>query len=93
MVNISLSKTKAGRNNHSLRKRLFRYRYLYLMLAPAIFAMILFHYIPLYGIQIAFKKFNAVGGIWGSQWVGLRYFGRMFREHTFVAHLLLAHAT
>lgn len=36
--------------------------------------MLIFHYFPLYGIQIAFKDFSGIKGIWGSEWVGLKHF-------------------
>ena len=35
------------------------------------------------GIQIAFRKFNAVDGIWGSPWVGLEYFNKFFSSYQF----------
>lgn len=41
----------------------------------------------MYGIQIAFKKFNATAGIWGSPWVGLENFRRFWNSYYFVAIL------
>ena len=84
MFQISLYDKRQKKHRILLHKRMWRYRLMYLMLLPAMAAMILFHYVPLYGIQIAFKKFVSVQGIWGSQWVGLRYFIRMFKEYTFL---------
>mgnify|MGYP004701035409 FL=1 len=49
-------------------KRIWRYRSLYLMLIPGIISVFIFHYIPVYGIQIAFKDFRNTLGIWGSEW-------------------------
>lgn len=40
--------------------------------------MIIFNYAPLWGIQIAFKKFSAARGIWGSRWIGFDNFTRYF---------------
>lgn len=51
-----------------------RDRALYLMILPAIIAVFIFHYIPLYGVQIAFKDYSSKRGIWGSEFVGLKYF-------------------
>ena len=34
----------------------------------------IFNYMPLAGLQIAFKDFVATKGIWGSEWVGFKYF-------------------
>lgn len=47
---------------------------LYVLILPAIIYFIVFNYMPLYGIQIAFKDFKAVFGISGSKWVGLKHF-------------------
>jgi len=80
----NISARSNAKQKQSLGKRIWRYRYMYLMLLPALTAMIIFHYVPLYGIQIAFKKFNAVAGIWGSKWIGLKNFQRMFNENTFL---------
>ena len=49
-------------------KRIWRYRSLYLMLIPGIISVFIFHYIPVYGIQIALKDFRNTLGIWGSEW-------------------------
>lgn len=61
-----------------LLKDLKRDRTLYLMILPAIVTVFIFHYIPLYGIQIAFKDYSTKRGIWGSEWVGLKYFIKFF---------------
>ena len=60
----------------------------YLMLLPALSLLILFHYVPTYGIQIAFKNFKPRSGIVGSEWADLKYFQRMFREYTFTSVML-----
>lgn len=87
MMQNPLTMKRPESTKRSLGSRIWQYRYLYLMLLPALAAMIVFHFVPLYGVQIAFKKFNAVDGIWGSTWVGLKYFQRMFREATFLTVL------
>ncbi|MCL2832724.1 MAG: ABC transporter permease subunit [Treponema sp.] len=56
---------------------------LYLFLLPSFAYIVIFHYIPLYGIQIAFKNFTANLGIWGSPWVGLTHFKRFFESYHF----------
>lgn len=56
---------------------------LYLMLLPAIAFYIIFHYMPLYGVQIAFKDYRAVDGIWGSEWVGFKHFLKFFDAYYF----------
>lgn len=58
---------------------------LYLLILPVIIYFILFHYLPMYGIQIAFKDFSSVKGIWGSPWIGFKHFERFFRSYHFGA--------
>ncbi|MGI6173779.1 MAG: ABC transporter permease [Christensenellales bacterium] len=43
----------------------------------------IFNYIPMGGIVLAFKKFSARKGIWGSPWAGTRYFDQLFNSPTF----------
>lgn len=56
---------------------------LYIMLLPAIAYYVVFNYLPMYGVQIAFKDYRAVDGIWGSQWVGFRHFLKFFDAYYF----------
>jgi len=56
---------------------------LYVFLLPAVAYVILFSYIPMYGIQIAFKSFSASKGILGSPWVGLKWFEYFFSAPNF----------
>lgn len=51
---------------------------LYLMILPAFLAMLILHYGPVYGVQIAFKDYRTSKGIWGSEWVGFKHFIRFF---------------
>jgi putative aldouronate transport system permease protein len=53
---------------------------LYLFLLPVIALSILFKYVPMYGLQIAFKNFVPSRGIWGSAWTGFENFARFFRS-------------
>ena len=62
----------------------FRNEYqLYLMILPAVIYFFVFNYMPLYGIQIAFKNYKAVFGIAGSKWVGLDHFETFFNSYYF----------
>jgi putative aldouronate transport system permease protein len=56
---------------------------LYLFLLPALIYFIVFHYLPMYGILIAFKDFVATKGILGSPWVGFKHFERFFESFQF----------
>ncbi|MDR0248668.1 MAG: ABC transporter permease subunit [Oscillospiraceae bacterium] len=51
---------------------------LYVLLLPAVGLVFIFCYLPLYGIQIAFRDFKAVFGITGSKWVGLKHYADFF---------------
>ncbi|SDT38039.1 carbohydrate ABC transporter membrane protein 1, CUT1 family [Paenibacillaceae bacterium GAS479] len=57
-----------------------KYRTLLLMLAPAVLLFFLFSYIPMSGIVIAFKRFDYVGGVFGSPWVGFDNFKFFFQS-------------
>ncbi len=84
MMTNPLSMRRTEKTKKPLLKRIYEYRRMYLMLLPAIAAMILFHYGPMYGIQIAFKNYKPRLGIIDSPWVGFKYFERMFREASFM---------
>ena len=58
-------------------------RQVYLMLLPVVAYFIIFHYIPMAGVQIAFKNFSISKGIWGSPWVGLKHFRSYFNSYYF----------
>lgn len=47
---------------------------LYLFILPSFLYLIIFNYAPMFGVQIAFRDFNFVDGIFGSEWVGLKWF-------------------
>ena len=55
------------------------------MFLPVLVFFLVFHYAPMYGVQIAFKKFSAVRGIVGSPWRGLYYFQQFFDSYLFGA--------
>ena len=56
---------------------------LYVLVLPCVLYILIFHYFPLYGIQMAFKDFSAYEGIWGSPWVGMKHFTRFFESVQF----------
>lgn len=63
--------------------KLFRGRQLYLFVLPAFLVTLIFSYIPMYGVIIAFKDFIPSLGIWGSPWVGFKHFQRFFDSYYF----------
>ena len=62
----------------SLVSRLKATRYLLLMLALPLVLITVFNYGPMYGLQIAFKDYRILKGIWASPWVGWKHFQRFF---------------
>jgi putative aldouronate transport system permease protein len=67
----------------TLSRNIRKYWQLYVFLVPALAYFIIFHYIPIYGAQIAFKNYSAVKGIWGSSWIGFDHFERFFNSYYF----------
>lgn len=60
---------------------------LYLLLLPGLAALLLFKYLPMYGVVIAFKDFNLISGVWGSPWAGFKHFEELFRAPKFYSVL------
>ena len=67
----------------SIKTRLKNSWQIYVLVFPAMLYYFLFDYLPMYGVQIAFKDFKAVQGIWGSAWVGLKHFKNFFNAYYF----------
>jgi len=66
----------------SLKKRILDNWQLYVMLLVPVILTVIYKYIPMYGIQIAFRDYKASRGMWGSEWVGLEWFERFFTAPT-----------
>ena len=64
-------------------KNIKRYSSLYALLMVPLVWYIVFKYIPMYGLQIAFKRFNPSLGIAGSPWAGVTYFKQFFGSYYF----------
>ena len=67
----------------SFARRLRKYWPLMLMMIPGIVYYIIFHYMPMYGVVLAFKDFKIRTGIMNSPWVGFKYFEKMFSSAKF----------
>ena len=61
---------------------IFNYQLYLIILIPLVWLFI-FRYIPMYGVQIAFRNFQATKGITGSEWVGLKHFNKFFNHYMF----------
>lgn len=79
----NLSKIKVNVKESKIYKIIMDNWQLYLLLAPALIYFLVFKYYPMYGVQIAFKDYRAIDGIWGSAWVGLKHFQRFFDSYHF----------
>lgn len=66
-----------------LQKDFHKHRYLYLMALPVVAFYFLFHYMPMYGVIISFKRFTPALGIWGSPFVGFKHFVTFFESYYF----------
>ena len=67
----------------SVFHRAWESRYMYLLILPGILFFLIFRYIPIYGIQLAFKTFRASLGITGSRWCGFENFEYLFLNSDF----------
>ncbi|MGN0764205.1 MAG: hypothetical protein ACI4MK_12485 [Aristaeellaceae bacterium] len=67
----------------SAGRRLLESWQLYVLLLPTLVYMILFNYVPMYGLQIAFRDYQIKRGFWGSPWVGLKHFRNFFSSPQF----------
>ena len=67
-----------------IKKDLYVNRHIYLIALPMIIYYIVFKYLPMYGIQIAFKDYNLIKGIEASPWVGFKHFEKFFNSYYFV---------
>ena len=71
--------TKQG----SMKRAIMKHWQLYMFLLLPVVYLLVFHYYPMLGAQIAFKKYNVQLGIWGSEWVGLKNFAKFFSSYKF----------
>ncbi len=82
MKNNAAGEQKQTRGRY-IWMRLKKSKELYLLLLPAVVLLILFSYLPMYGVLMAFQDFNASKGIWGSEWIGLSNFIEYFQSWQF----------
>ncbi|MDI0273456.1 sugar ABC transporter permease [Bacillus safensis] len=66
-----------------LLNQLLSQKFLYLMILPGLIYFIVFKYVPMWGLIIAFQDYQPFLGILGSEWVGFKHFIRLFTEPTF----------
>lgn len=85
---MQLSVGRKDKIQYSLRLKAFmkkvkNYRVLLLMMLPALVYFIVFCYVPMYGVTLAFKDFKILDGIMASPWAGMKYFKQAFEDPYF----------
>lgn len=84
---ITMENTNIKVKRH-IGKKFWSQRYLMVLTLPAVLWMIIFNYIPMYGIIIAFKNYQPYIGFLKSSWIGLDNFKMLFADPTFINALV-----
>jgi putative aldouronate transport system permease protein len=66
-----------------LGKEMYKHRFLYILLLPTLLFYVLFQYVPMYGVLLAFKEYHIREGILSSPWVGLANFRELVNQSDF----------
>lgn len=78
----TIPKLSLSQTIHIGLKRFKSQIWLQLMVIPGIIWILVFCYIPMYGIVIAFKEFRPINGLFGGEWVGIKHFVDFFTDPT-----------
>lgn len=81
--NVSPVNPVPNKKRKSIWQRLKGQSFYQVMVWPGILLMIIFNFIPLYGIIIAFKDYSVLDTIANAEWVGLEYFKEFFADSMF----------
>ncbi|UUZ89983.1 ABC transporter permease subunit [Paenibacillus sp. P25] len=73
----------AVRREKTAWKKIRRHWQFYLLILLPLANLVIFKYIPMFGVAMAFKDYNVVKGIWGSSWAGFKYFNLFFHNPYF----------
>lgn len=82
-MEMTTQKRNGKGKNQLFTEKLKHNASLYLLLAPATILLIMFAYIPMYGLLMAFKDYSPSLGIWASPWVGIKWFQQYFSSYMF----------
>ena len=83
MANAKVSAEQRMKNRKNLRREIYRHRILYLFIFPCFVWLILFCYVPMGGIILAFKNYKFNMGIYGSPWAGFKWFDQFISSPEF----------
>lgn len=80
-MNKNLKLNKSGMFWEKIKKDFKANKTIYLMVSPLLLYFIIFSYIPMTGVIMAFEKYSVKDGIFGSQWVGFKNFADFFKSY------------
>ena len=82
-----MSKVKSGGeaavSKKTLGQRVYAHRWFYFLGVPGMIILVMFSYLPMRGLLMAFQEFDPHLGILGSRWVGLKHFEKLFSDPKF----------
>ena len=76
-----------NKKKHPILNRMWRDKQLYLFLLVPVIYIIIFRYVPMGGVVIAFKDYKARQGILGSDWIGFKNFIKFFNSYDFYRNI------
>ena len=88
MTQSSVKKTKNIRMHNTLVYMRQHWQLYLIFMLPALVLTIVFRYIPMGGVLIAFTEYNPIRGILGSEWVGFSHFSRFLSSPDFMQYLM-----
>jgi len=83
VAKVTRKTNKEKKVKQSLKVLAKNYWQIYVLLLPLLVYFFVFCYMPMYGVQIAFRDYKITKGFWGSEWVGLKYFKQFFNAYYF----------
>lgn len=82
-MHVTTKPARIQYKHEPLLRHIRKHYWLYFMMIPGLAFFLIFHYAPMYGITIAFKKFSMFRGISASPWIGLAHFEELFGSAKF----------
>jgi putative aldouronate transport system permease protein len=82
-LDIKINYNSSSQLFRAISENIKKHYQLYFMLVIPVAYIIIFNYIPMYGVQIAFREFRASRGIIGSQWIGMKYINKFVSSYQF----------
>ena len=82
------SSPAVAKKNKSLMREIIKHKEKYLLILPGVLWYLVFAYLPMYGLTLAFRTFRANLGLFRSPWVGFVNFENVFRDPAFVQSII-----